>query len=53
MNIYLVLAYDWDGVQRIWAFTKETDAWKFAEAQTDQKYSYCVEPITPDSKDYV
>lgn len=55
MTIWLVCAYDWDGTQRIWGFTTEADAWNFAsmEEKATPKYSYSVEPLTLDSKEYV
>lgn len=53
MQVWLVLAYNFDGTHRVWGFTHESDAWKFAEAQTDERYEYSVEPLTLDSQEYV
>lgn len=53
MTVWLVCAYDWDGTHRVWGFEREENAWKFAEAQTDPRYEYSVEPLTLDSQEYI
>lgn len=54
MEVWLVVASDHDGYQKVWGFTREDDARRFA-ASMDQKSScwHEVLPLRLDSQEYV
>lgn len=53
MEVWLALATDYDGIQRVYGFTKEDDARRFAASVPDRRYDWDVMPLTLDSQEYV
>lgn len=55
MEIWLVVCSGWDGYEKVWGFTREDDARRFAAAKdkSDLDHSYEALPLRLDSQEYV
>lgn len=55
MEVWLVVASGWDGYEKVWGFTREDDARRFAAAKdrSDPGRSYEALLLRLDSQEYI